>query len=471
MSEGAAGRSRTDGAPRRGRSLELIVGTVFINLLAIALPIFSMQVYDRVMPSRAGQTLIMLVAGVIVAVALEIVLRVERGKIISAAGAAFERNLSRAAIRRVLNSKLEDQSAQTASQRLQKLQSVRAFRDFHSGYALTVLIDFSFIFIYLALIFQIGGLLVLAPLAIVAFIIANGLAGSLRLRDAIIERRAADDARYDFLVSTLQSMSALKCFSLEKLFERRYEPLQYATSAANFRVSAASANVLNTSMVLGNLMTASVVAIGVLIASAGSFSIGAIIACIMLSGRLISPLQRGMILWMKFQEYDASREQFFSLFGDEAEAARAVAEAAKGNGKTLLLLRDMESAKSKGEALRFRTGDIVHVRANAPQKASRLLKTIAGLAPSGGAEILIAGRPLSSIPLSERANDVGYLSPAAELFNGTILDNLTSFGQRERNGALKIAQLLGVDKEVARMPNGWNTPISGKQVDEAPTGL
>ena len=91
MSEGAAGRSRTDGAPRRGRSLELIVGTVFINLLAIALPIFSMQVYDRVMPSRAGQTLIMLVAGVIVAVALEIVLRVERGKIISAAGAAFER--------------------------------------------------------------------------------------------------------------------------------------------------------------------------------------------------------------------------------------------------------------------------------------------------------------------------------------------------------------------------------------------
>lgn len=471
MSGGAAGRRNQNGSRPSGRTLELVVGTVFINILAIALPIFSMQVYDRVMPSRAGQTLIMLVFGVIVAVILEIVLRIERGKIIAAAGAAFERNLSRAAIRRVLNSNLDGQCDQTASQRLQKLQSVRAFRDFHSGYALTVLIDFSFVFVYLALIFQIGGLLVLAPLAIVAFIIANGLAGSLRLRDAIIERRTADDARYDFVVTTLQSISALKCFSLERLFERRYEPMQYATSAANFRVSEASASVLNASMVLGNLMTASVVAIGVLIASAGSFSIGTIIACIMLSGRLISPLQRGMILWMKYQEYDASREQFLSLFGNEGEAARTIAAAKSDSGKTLLTLKRFEAGSGEGKPLRFRAGDIVHVDASAPQKASRLMKIIAGLTPHREAEIIIDGISLASIPPAERANYVGYLSPSAELFNGTILDNLTSFGQRDRNSALKIAQILGVDKEVARMPNGWNTIISGKQIDEAPTGL
>ncbi|PQA89384.1 ABC transporter transmembrane domain-containing protein [Hyphococcus luteus] len=468
---GAAGADKKYDWFWRSRTPELIVGTIFINILAIALPIFSMQVYDRVMPSRASQTLIMLVIGVIVAIGLEIALRIERGKIISKNGATFERNLSRAAIRRVLNSSLDDLSAQTASQRLQQLQAIRAFRDFHSGYALTVLIDFSFVFLYLALIFQIGGLLVLAPLAIVVFILANGLAGSLYLRDAIAERRAADEARYGFLVSTLQSMNALKCFSLEKLFERRYEPLQYATSAANFRVSKASANMLNTSMVLGNLMTASVVSIGVFIATSGSFTIGAIIACIMLSGRLISPLQRGMILWMKYQEYDASREQFFSLIGGGQDAARVIDEAKNENARRVLTLRRFNAPIGDSAPLHFREGDIVRIRAEAPQKASRLLKIIAGLAPQAGAEIIIDGRPLSSIPLAKRAAYVGYLAPGAELFNGAILDNLTSFGLRERHDALKVARSLGIDKEVARMPNGWNTVISGKQGDEAPTGL
>ncbi len=477
MTDGVgANRKIAAGAPRR--MAELVVGTVFINILALALPLFSLQVYDRILPEKALSTLTALIIGVTVALAMEIALRLARAKIIAVNGAVFERNLYQAAVRRILDRSPDETENQSASQRLHRLQSIRAFRDFHSGYAITVLIDFSFVFIYLALIFQIGGLIVLAPLAVIAVILANALAGNLALRNAMDERRAADEARYEFLISTLQSISALKCFSLERLFERRYEPLEYATSAANFRVSQASANMLNASTVLGSLMTAAVITLGVSAATLGSFSIGVIIACILLSGRLVSPLQRGMILWMKYQDYDSNREQFLSILTGENVLSRPADAPAASDDDSLLALsglclqrRQGESPFLKPASLKFDAGDVVIVRAGAARKASQFLKLIAGLAPPSSGEILIAGKPLSSIPLVERPAHVAYLHPSAELFNGSILDNLTRFGLSSQEDALDIARRLGIDRDVALMPNGWNTVISGKSSDEAAAGL
>lgn len=457
---------------------ELVVGTVFINILALALPLFSLQIYDRILPGKALSTLTALVIAVTIAVMLEIVLRIERAKIIAENGAVFERNLYKAAVRRILNNSLDDAAGQSASQCLHKLQSIRAFRDFHSGYAITVLIDFSFVFVYLALIFQVGGLIVLAPLVVIAIVLANALAGNLALRNAMNARRAADETRYEFLITTLQSISALKCFSLEKLFERRYEPLEYATSAANFHVSRASANMLNASTILGSLMTAAVIMLGVPAAASGSFSIGAIIACILLSGRLVSPLQRGMILWMKYQDYDNNREQFLSLLRSDNPAPRTDGAATSSGGGRLLHLsglclqrRQSQSPLLQKTSLSFGAGDIVIVRAGAARKASQLLKAIAGLSSPSGGDIVIDGRPLSSIPLVERPRYVAYLHPSASLFNGSVLENLTRFGVTPQEHALDIARRLGIDRDVALMPNGWNTKISGKSSDEAATGL
>lgn len=475
MRSGRGERSALSAA--RARLAELIVGSIFINVLAVALPIFSMQIYDRVLPGKAAATLTVLAAGALVAIGLEIALRLARADLISQNGAAFERNLSRAAINHALNSSVMDGDIQTASQKLQKMQAVRSLRDFHSGYAVTVLIDFAFVFLYLALVMKIGGLVVLAPLAIVTLIIINGLVGGLKLRDTITARKNADNVRYEFLVSTLQSISALKCFALGGLFARRYEPLEYKTSLANFEVSRTSAQILNTSMVLGNLMTAVVVTLGVTTAVNSGLSIGALIACVLLSGRLIPPLQRGIILWIKYQEYDASRTQFLSLFETPQERGSSGDRVSTGGGR-LLELHGVTIARRRAGApllascsAAFDAGDLVQVRAESARQASQVLRVVAGLAGANEGAIFINGKELDAVPMTRRAEHVGYLAASAELFNGTILDNLTSFGIRDQRRALEVARSLGIDRDVAQMPSGWNTVISGRLSDEAPTGL
>lgn len=456
---------------------ELVVSTITIDILAIALPIFSMQIYDRVLPNHAGDTLAVMVAGVTVAVILEITLRLARAKMIAEEGANFEKGLSRSAVSHLLNAKQHDLGAQSASLKLQKLQAARPLRDFHSGYALTVLIDFAFIFLYLALIFHIGGWIILAPLAIIVLIIGNGLMRSLQLREAIQSRRTADLIRYDFLVSALQSISALKSFALGPHFSRRYEPLEYKTSLANFRVSRNSAQILNTSAVLGNVMSAAVVTVGAMTALKGGLSIGGLIACVLLSGRLIPPLQRGVILWIKFQEYDVSRRMFLSLFEGDAHAA-VVEEGAPAANAPALELRNVGVARRRGApplfdavSVTLRKDDVAIVRGASPRQASMLLKMIAGLAEPKEGEILVDGIPAHAIALTRRADHIAYLSASAELFQGTILENLTSFGLRDARQGLEAARLLGIDKDVARLPNGWNTHISGRAGDETPLGL
>ncbi|MGE0408240.1 MAG: ABC transporter transmembrane domain-containing protein [Amphiplicatus sp.] len=470
----ARGRIGTAGA----RLAELIVGSVAINILAIALPIFSMQIYDRVLPSRADATLVMLVAGVAVAVALETLLRITRARLLSENGARFERNLSCTAVRRVLGSNLNDMGIQSASEKLQKMQAVRSLREFHSGHSTTVFIDCVFILAYLALIYAIGGLIILAPLSIVALIIDRGVAGGARLRRMIDIRKAADAARYDFLVATLQSMGALKSFALGGFFARRYEPLEYRTSLANFEVSRTSAQILNAGAVLGNLMTAAVVTLGVTTAMTEGLSIGSLIACVLLSGRLIPPLQRGVILWMKYQEYSASRIEFLSILKGESFEPSAAPVAHETDVPPALEWRDLGIARRRTgppllrrSSAQFELGEMAVIRAGGERRGSLLLRVIAGLATVNEGEILVQGTPLRAIPLTRRADFIGYLSSSAELFNGTILENLTSFGLRDQRQALAIASRLGVDKDVARMANGWNTIISGKSSDEAPAGL
>lgn len=113
----------------------------------------------------------------------------------------------------------------------------------------------------------------------------------------------------------------------------------------------------------------------------------------------------------------------------------------------------------------------MQVRAENTRQASQVLRVVAGLAGANEGAIFINGKELDAVPMTRRAEHVGYLAASAELFNGTILDNLTSFGIRDQRRALEIARNLGIDRDVAQMPSGWNTVISGRLSDEAPTGL
>ncbi|MGF1544838.1 MAG: ABC transporter transmembrane domain-containing protein [Parvularculaceae bacterium] len=455
----------------------LVVASVAINVLSVALPLYTLQVYDRAIPNQSTETLIILTIGVAVAIMVETALRLVRAAMIARIGADFERDASHTVLSRLLFSNNLDRINPARSDYLDRMRAVRALRDFHSGHALTVAVDAAFMFAFLALIAYIGGAIVVAPIIVAAIVVVSASLGSLQLRASLEERRTADQRRYDFLISTLNGVAGVKCFSLSGLVARRFEPLEYRASLATYAVLTNSASILNAGLVLSGVTTASAVTIGALAAYDGALSIGALIACVLLCGRLTPTIQRATLLWMKRQDYDVARDRFVRLFDrhqplivDRAAPPETTPYALQIRRLTFQRRRD-DAPFLKNANLRARIGEALIVQAGDLRRGSLFLRIVAGREDGHDGDVLWSGALSRGTPFERRAERVGYLSSDAELFSGSILDNVSCFGLRSHQASIDAARIFGVDKDVAQLPNGWRTRITGRANDEVSLGL
>jgi ATP-binding cassette, subfamily C, bacterial LapB len=178
--------------------VDLVVCTLAIYVLSLALPVMTLQVYDRVLPSTSTGTLPILAVGVSVAVGLEVLLRLARAYVVGWTGAAHEHRLSCAAVNHLLSADLTRLAHHGIAGDMHRLAAIGKLKDFYSGQALITLVEVSFIAIFIGLIAYIGSLLVLVPLAVLIAFFGTMVLFGLRLRRALAQRSDADDARYNF---------------------------------------------------------------------------------------------------------------------------------------------------------------------------------------------------------------------------------------------------------------------------------
>ena len=211
----------------------LTLSTIAINVLALAVPITTLQVYDRIVRNHSIETLYVLVAGVCLAVALDVALRMSRSYLLGFTGAAYVHRMSVAAITHVVNTETRGSVSDNVAKGLSSLTAIRSLRDFFNGHALTVAIDLCFVPVYLAVIWYIGGSIVLIPLGVVVvFALMSGYMGRL-LKLHLVARRVLDDKRYDFLIRTLDAVHSVKAFAAEYLQLRIYEAFHDRSCRAN----------------------------------------------------------------------------------------------------------------------------------------------------------------------------------------------------------------------------------------------
>lgn len=248
--------------PGRYAFSTLVLPTLCINILSLALPFLTLQVYDRILPNPDGGTLPVLIAGILVAIMLETVLRMGRAYVMGWSSASFEHRTSVAAIRQMMNAELSAVNQMGTGEALNRLAAVGKIKDFQNGSILVTFIDALFIPVYLTAIIYIAGGLVLIPVAILTLFIVSSVFHGVRLKAALHDREEDDDARYNFLIETLQGIHTLKSFALEKVFQRRYEKIQYNTTLANYAVTEETAKSFNSANVFASLIVAAVIAGG-----------------------------------------------------------------------------------------------------------------------------------------------------------------------------------------------------------------
>lgn len=462
----------------RSSTSSLLLGTLAISVLSLSFPVMTLQVYDRILPNPGTGTLPVLITGVCLAVVLEACLRLCRAYMIGRAGAAYEHRMACEAVRKILNADLTQIGPHGIGEHLHRMGAIGKLKDFYNGYALSVVAELVFVPLYLGLIIYIGRFLAVVPATVLVLFIMVSLWRGYCLRRALLAREQADDRRFNFLIEALEGVHTLKAFALEKFFERRYEALEEDSTFGNYNVTQETSATFNAGAVFSHLMVASVISAGAWLVLNGMLTTGGLIATLLLSGRMMQPIQKALALWARYQDYALARRNVETLFAtpQKKTVVRAEEYCLVPDGR--LSLRGVsfryhaeDELVLDGIDLQLKRGDVVLISGAHGAGKTTLLNLIAGIYAPAGGSIEIDGADIATFKAGELVHHVGYVRSRPPMFRGTIRDNITCFGQTDLAQAREVAALLGVDKDVAKLPGGFDTFLHGNNTDSIPPGL
>jgi len=453
----------------------LALASLTINLMALALPVMTLQVYDRLLVSESLGTLRVLMSGLVVVTILDSIIRLARSYVINWAGAAHEHTVYCNSMRHILAVELSAVEEEGSGTHLQRMSHISKLRDFFSGQALTTFIDLPFVFIFLGLIFYLAGGLVAVPLSVLIVFIALAwaLGGGLRL--SFKARENADRERLNFIIEALDGIHTIKSMALEPFFQRRYEQYQLESSKANFLLAKMNLNTVNYSGVFTQVMTIGIIGFGAPMAMEGRITLGTLIACVLLSARIMQPLQRVLGLWGKYQDFRLARDNVDKNFN--LPVVQCLDPEDLGGNEGELEIKDLsfyygdDPPVLNNVNLTLKRGEAISISGDRSTGKTTLLKLISGLYLPKRGEILVDGVEASKYPARELVKHVGLLPMEGIIFRGTIWDNLSSFGAYDTEAVNAITSLLDLDVDIRKLPAGYYTQLEGSVSDAIPPGL
>lgn len=462
----------------RGTSWDTVGATFIINLLSLVLPLTLMQVYDRIIPNAAFNTLTLLVLGAGAALMLEALLQYLRALTSGWSAARFEHLEGCRAMDRMLSSRLSTFEDQGVGEHLENFNSLGRLKDFYSGQAMRALIDLPFSLLFVAAVAYLGGWLALVTIAVLVLFALTAAWLGWQLREVLLERVTTDNRRQNFIVEVLSGIGTVKAMAMEAQMTRRFERLQENCSKTNYKVAEASAYANGASTYFSYGMLFSVAATGSLLVIDGNLSIGALAACTLLSGRAMQPLQRAMGTWTRYQDVRISRDRLERVLNLELDPL-SLAQQPVLTGNEALELHDVSFSYPGASQpllqnvnLRIEAGKTIAIRAEATGSGkTTLLHLMAGVLEPTSGSIRLGDYNIADLSPATKGKAITYLPAKSPAMKGTILENLTMFRPRRMGIALELSRRLGLDEIAAQLPRGYETEIGNGVGDTLSQGV
>ena len=445
---------------------DVLGAALLINLMALAMPLFTMNVYDRVVPNRAIETLWVLALGIFIVIGVDMLLRLLRGYFIDLASARIDMQLSSAIMERVLGVRMEARPVAVGAFS-SNLRSFEAVRDFITSASVTAFIDLPFALLFVLVIAVIAWQLIIPVLLAIVLVVvyAYVLQHKMHALSETTYRSAA--LRNATLIESLTALETIKTQGAEGVMQSKWEKTVAFVSRINNQMRFLSAAATTGAMEIQQLVNVVVVVFGVYLISDGKLSMGGLIACTMLTSRAIAPLGQMVGLLMQYHNAKVALTSLEQIMNNPVERPREANFVHRPELKGNIEFRDIEFhypnsqiSALKGLTCRIGAGEKVVVIGRIGSGKTTLQKLLLGLyQPTKGA-VSIDGVDLRQLDPADLRRNIGYVAQDVTLFYGSLRENIAIGAPFADDAAiLAAAEAGGLTEFVNRHPDGFDMMI------------
>jgi ATP-binding cassette subfamily C protein LapB len=452
---------------RKATFIEAMVGTTVVNLIGLATSLYSMQVYDRVVPNAGLSTLWVLTVGVVGAMVFELVLKHARSHMVDVACKAIDLDLSDQFFQRAMAVRM-DQRPRTIGSFAAQIRLFESVRQFFTATTLFVLADLPFALVFIAVIALLAGPVALVPLLLVPVSVLTGLMfirPMARLAQANVEESTL---RNGLLIESVDGIETLKAIGGQASFAQRWHALTARIGEGDNRLKALSGLSSHLAQLIQQLSYVGLIAFGVSRIMDGQLTMGGLIACSIISGRALGPIAQLSGILVQWQHARAALQGLDALMAlpvdDDTTQGPRVSPQTCQHGLRLEAVRHVLPPQHEVlhiDALQLQPGERVAVLGSIGSGKSTLLKLLSGLYRPSQGRVFLDGVDMAHLDPAFVRRHVAHLPQDARLFQGTLRDNLV-LGQPSDPGdeaILQVARRTGLDQVIALHPLGLGLPI------------
>ena len=442
---------------------DALMAAVLINVFALTMPLFSMNVYDRVVPNNAVETLWVLAIGISLVLIFNFVLTTARAYVVDAASKRVDVQLSAQIMERVLDLRMESRPASVGSFAA-NLRSFESVRDFIASASLTTLVDLPFVLLFLVVIAWISPWMVLAPVVAIGAILLVSFWAQARMEALTLKTFQASSQRNAMLVESLTNLEAVKTLNAQSGVQRLWESSTQYIAYMGGKIKFISSGTVNFVQTLQQLVTVAVVVIGVYQVQEQALSMGGIIAASMIAGRCLAPFGQVAGLMMQFHNARTSLNSIDNYMKMPVEHEAGREYVARPDLRGAIEFRNVSfgypgSAQNSlsGVSFSVRAGERVGIIGRIGSGKTTLEKLVLGLyQPTEGA-VLIDGMDARQIDPVDLRRAIGHVPQDPMLFYGSLKHNLLVGAPHATEAdMLRAARIAGVDEFAAQNPKGYD---------------
>ena len=446
---------------------EVVVASVLVNVFAVLTPLFTMNVYDRVVPNKAIETFWVLALGVIIVYVFDFGLKLLRGYFIDVAGRRADISLSAGLFEQLMGMRL-DASRQSVGSLANNLREFESLREFFTSATMVGLIDLPFVLLFIAVVALVGGWSMAAvPLIAIPIVVAVGVSLQAPLRDRIKRVYQASEAKHATLIETLSAIETVKVLGAASRQQRRWEEVVGFVASESLGTRLISSFAVNFSGWVQGIVSVAMLAVGVYLAGENLLTTGAIIACTIIGGRAMAPLAQVAGLLTRYHQSMSALEALEKIMQSPRERPRDRSFIHRPTLTGDIRFQDVgfkypgqETEALAGFNLAIKAGDRVGVIGRIGSGKTTLAKLLVALYQPQSGSILVDGTDIRSIDPTDLRHAIGYLPQNLVLFSGSVRDNL-QIGTRGVDDAamLKAAGIAGLLDIVSRHPKGFDMEV------------